>query len=479
MEYQGKFIAFAIRCAELGWHLAAVDVRNLVDLAVNFSEPVEHWLRKCSQAGPLKGRVKLGVYTGSISGLLALEVKSGEEIPELARGGPWRSRCRARLNGREQHYYALPPGTAAPPSRFLPLARVMVYGEDGLAPLPPSLDVPSQEAWSWLAPPWENPPSEAPSALLTFLQQPETAVLTKHTLDIPSWDEIYRLITPHEPLLKALLAPCPAPADYYRTLLAQAREAGLQDEKFFLGLLWYAPLGDARHNPRRFAWLKRLVSTAGAGLASSPQPSATGGEATEEAPKGGLPSPSRYEDILADLRLLRQKAVELEAVLLDWESRSDEAGPRQGQIFSEVTALSPAEPVSAGTDECQRVEKFLRVFQENLDRKKPQTDPFWNGWNGRPQEDDQENLRFHFTELASKAPSPLDDEAVEMMIQACLEENPDLAEDPVKFQMFQYCFKNYVSIDPDLSDLSLRERLERAGQMAREFLDCQVRGLKN
>jgi hypothetical protein len=40
---------------------------------------------------------------------------------------------------------------------------------------------------------------------------------------------------------------------------------------------------------------------------------------------------SRYEVILADLRILRQKAVELEAVLLDW-SPNLAAGP-PGRLF--------------------------------------------------------------------------------------------------------------------------------------------------
>jgi hypothetical protein len=62
------------------------------------------------------------------------------------------------------------------------------------------------------------------------------------------------------------------------------------------------------------------------------------------------------------------------------------------------------------------------------------------------------------------------------LVSVCLQNNPDLAQDPAKLQMVQYCFKNYVNINPDLSDLSLMERLERASQMAREFLGTQAQG---
>ena len=68
---------------------------------------------------------------------------------------------------------------------------------------------------------------------------------------------------------------------------------------------------------------------------------------------------------------------------------------------------------------------------------------------------------------ASKIPSH---EVVEATLHSCLKNNPDMARDPDRLRMVQYCFTNYVNIDPNLSDLSLPERLERASQMAREFL---------
>jgi hypothetical protein len=50
LEFQGSFVATAIRCRNFGWPLAAVDVWELVELAVNFAEPAEQWLRQCRRS---------------------------------------------------------------------------------------------------------------------------------------------------------------------------------------------------------------------------------------------------------------------------------------------------------------------------------------------------------------------------------------------------------------------------------------------
>jgi len=47
---------------------------------------------------------------------------------------------------------------------------------------------------------------------------------------------------------------------------------------------------------------------------------------------------------------------------------------------------------------------------------------------------------------------------------------PDLAADPRKLEVVQYCFKHYVNFDPEMRDLTIQEKLERARQMAADFL---------
>lgn len=47
---------------------------------------------------------------------------------------------------------------------------------------------------------------------------------------------------------------------------------------------------------------------------------------------------------------------------------------------------------------------------------------------------------------------------------------PDLAADPRRMEVLQYCFKHYINFDPELRDLTIQEKLERASQMAIDFL---------
>jgi hypothetical protein len=225
LEYQGGFVAAAVRCRDLGWRLAAVDARELMDLAVNFSEPVDLWLRQCSRAGPLQGRVNLGVHTGSASGLLVLEVKSGEGTSALDRCGSWRSPCRARLNGREQHFYALPAGGFTPHPIFAGRPAHGVWG--GGSGSPAALHGCPDPGMLALADPALGKPAGrgAPCPVGLFAAAPPTGGEAGNA-EIPSWEDIYHRITPHEALLKALLAPCRSLEDYYGNLLREALDAG-------------------------------------------------------------------------------------------------------------------------------------------------------------------------------------------------------------------------------------------------------------
>ncbi len=54
-----------------------------------------------------------------------------------------------------------------------------------------------------------------------------------------------------------------------------------------------------------------------------------------------------------------------------------------------------------------------------------------------------------------------------------LNQNPDLAGDRHKVQMVVFCLKNYISLHPDNAALPFREKLDRAGIMAREFFRMQ------
>ena len=84
-----------------------------------------------------------------------------------------------------------------------------------------------------------------------------------------------------------------------------------------------------------------------------------------------------------------------------------------------------------------------------------------------PINDPEDPWQKHYTQLAPVVQADPSVEVLEATIHDCLEKNPDLAKDPAKLQMVQYCFKNYVDIDPNLSDLPFPERWERARQFSR------------
>ena len=64
---------------------------------------------------------------------------------------------------------------------------------------------------------------------------------------------------------------------------------------------------------------------------------------------------------------------------------------------------------------------------------------------------------------------------VKSLVQDFLRQNPDLAEDQDKVQMVLFCLKNFVSSNADFAGLSFRDKLEKAGQMARNFLNQSAR----
>ena len=161
-------------------------------------------------------------------------------------------------------------------------------------------------------------------------------------------------------------------------------------------------------------------------------------------------SRSRFETMLGDIRRLMEKAAELEAALLDWGQTSPAAASSPEPAVPMTVPQLPANHAAQSPDGGAGTEQLCAVAYESLAKG------------------DQKLV--HYSQLnteASNGPSP---PVVEATVHTCLQNNPDLAGDPDKLRMVQYCFTNYVNIDPSLSDLSLPERLERASQMAREFL---------
>lgn len=450
------FVTAAARGQELGWRMAMVDAEEMVDLEVNFGDGPQVWSRRLAALEAFGGRLGLGVYTGRASGLLILEVASAAGTAELNRYGPWRSPCCTRVaSGREQHYYALPPGSPPIPTCFLVAPQVMVFGEDGLALVPPSKDVQSQEVWSWLTPPWEHRPPDVPEAVWAFLREqlPAAVKLTKEP-QVPSWDEVYREILPYKSIITALLAPAASPSHYYQELLQAALDAGLRDRSLLLGLLWHAPQVDRREKYKGWEDFQRLVAEALEGL-----PENGGNPQNGEPPcqKHHAEAPQNGQRPWPAYQVNGPTACFPEAergVWLNYTPAVASPQPGNGKL-NRHSSLFPVDLREWNLD--LLAASLCQKTSQEACRPSPEASQ------------DREELPFVWTRLP-KVTTTHSPKAIQDTMQAYLEKNPDLSADPFKVQMVHYCFKNYVSVDPDLADLSLQERVERATLMAREFL---------
>ena len=157
-----------------------------------------------------------------------------------------------------------------PGSRHPPLTRPFLgrgsefswYGEDQVILIPPSIETESLESWQWLRPPWETPPQDPGRPVADFLQQHLTREPQPRSEVGLSWQEVYCLISPFEPLLQAFGALCTSMESYYQGILAAAAKVGLYSPEELLSVLWHAPRGNAWQHPERLGYLQQLVTQA-------------------------------------------------------------------------------------------------------------------------------------------------------------------------------------------------------------------------
>jgi len=248
---------------ELGWLVKLVIPQFDVALDIDLREVREVWHQGLTNLA-LKGiHACLMVYTGSTSQLLVLEVAGKSAEKTLALGRDWRAACVVQVGPeRERHFYSWPEFLAIPAEATVPNLDLQIYGEGGKVALPPSLPTGSVEPSHWLIPPWEKPPAPPSPRLLDFLRSQfpaTTATPEVADAEIPAWEEVLNHIMPHPRLMQTMLTPQPVAEEYYRTLLATAREAGLQDPNLLLGLLWHAPLGVHRQQAESLPWFQELI----------------------------------------------------------------------------------------------------------------------------------------------------------------------------------------------------------------------------
>ncbi len=463
LDQSETLIQHAALYQEIGWSLVAVETETGEDSALDFSQSPETWGERVMTLALAGVQLDLAVKTGAASRLLVIETLRDEV--SLDPSGKWRSPCRAHdNNGRELNFFTMPPGSRVPLSGEAPEMGLRVYGEGGLVMTPGPRLGDNGAVWTWLTPPWETPPGPPDPSVWQFLEECQLLAAEQEnetpTAEILSWEEVYALIAPHQEIIQTLLTPAVSVTAYYQDLVNAAVQAGLVDPAVLLAIMWHAPQGDARISPERLAYLRELAASASKG---SLEP----GPVTSTAPPGALaaePGPAAdshgYKGDQAQLPLAPDQPPMNELVgfmenrvILD-RSRYDAMVFELGELSARSSALE------------RRLEEWERRFG------RPQPPP------SGPSPEFYSTLPAISSEFPGNSPgtmSVLGPETISLaglktVVQEFLRKNADLAGDPKSVQMLQFCLKNYIDLNPELNGLPLREKLEMAGKMAREFL---------
>jgi hypothetical protein len=483
LNLKDLLVTYAPHYQQLGWVLVGMKSPDGAPLELDLSLPAESWSQQLSEMGADEGQISIGIRTGKVSNLLVLEVNKGEGALTLDQGGEWRSNCVAEMGGsREQHYYALPPEVQTPPSFFL-APQVLIYGEGGLVLAPPSLEPQAREPWRWLRPPWEAPPLPPKPAVWQFLKEYIPAAMVKP--EVQSWAEIYRIIAPHGSMLNALLVPPTSQAAYYQEIVNTALGLGFKDPALLFGLLWHAPHGEARQNPEKQDYLQEFIAKARgrqAGGATVPGlPARIDGGNWPDKPAGNLEAASPATQPSQDALDMLSGSGPTDPGRTE---RAAASGPNfeqsvSGQFFQLLAGLG--EKVIMESCRYEAMLTGVRHQAGEIDNLVSQWEKYFAGASPNPSEQ-REKLApapVEFNWDAMVAPNSYKKQQIQaIQVEAgdFLQQNPDLAGDRHKVQMVVFCLKNYISLNPDNAALPFREKLDRAGTMAREFFRTQGEG---
>jgi hypothetical protein len=476
LDLKELLVTYAPRYQQLSWVLVGMKSPEGTPLALDLSQPAEQWSQQLSDLGADQAQITIGIRTGRASHLLVLEVNKGEGALSLDQWGDWRAECVAELGGyREQHYYTLPPEIQAPPSFFL-APQVLIYSEGGLVLVPPSLEPQSREPWRWVRPPWENPPQPPKPAVWQFLKEYIPAAMVKN--EIPAWADIYRIISPHGSMLKALLEPAAHPEHYYEGILATALKLGFKDPAMLLGLLWHAPHGEARQNPDKRDYFQELIERAlgrrdggdsGAGL-----PVRMNGKTWPEGAACPLEAVSLTGQPAPEFLSMFPSPGSSDAGL---QEKEDASGARfdqsvSGQFFQLLAGLG--EKVIMESCRYEAMVTGMKHQAGEISNLVSQWEQYFVSAASHPSEPGAlpagSTVELGWDALTNQnAYKRQQFQEIQATAADFLNQNPDLAGDRHKVQMVVFCLKNYISINPENAGLPFREKLNQAGIMARGF----------
>ena len=471
VEHNGLWQQQVARYQSLGWFLEAMNARDNTLLAVDFFQPQEAWAQRLAELGMEGIQVNVGIRTGRPSRLLVLEVNKGEGALSLDRLGEWRAECLAALRDlREQYYYVLPPERPAPASCFL-APQVLIFGEGGRVLAPPSLEPQAREPWRWLRPPWESPPRYPKAAVWRFLKEHSDSV--QEEPEVLSWEEVYRLIAHHGAVLKALLSPPASLEDYYRGILRTATGVGIKDPRVLAALLWHAPHGESGSQPGRWEYMQELAAREGESGKGPRPPAPESGAASAVPgnwPAAGKPLGDMTPAFPADGFPLAPPGYELGG-----EAPGPGCEPGAGsfdrsvsrQFFQLLAGLG--EKVIAGSLQHEALMKAggMKGMAEAWNRRFCPPHPQAAEFEPAPA---HHEVAQAWNSMIEHLPQKQPWQETQIAAQDFLVQNPDLAADPHKALMVIFCLKNYIAINPEFTGLLFREKLEKAGNMARVFL---------
>ena len=273
LDHEEAVSSYAAKYQQLGWSLQALNPRDSTDLEVDAGADPETWVNRGWEPGLPGPEINLGVRTGEKSRLMVLEVVKWLGVAILDQYKLWRAECIAVLGaGRERHFYAWDPFPIFDSPFVGEAGEFRWFGEGEVVLVPPSIEAESLENWRWLSPPWETPPQCPSRGVVDFLQSHLTRKPQLRPEVSMSWQEVYCLVSPFEPLLRALAASYTSMGDYYQGILTAAAEAGLNSPEALLSVLWHAPRGKSRRHPESLAYLQQLVAAASVHPAPAPCP---------------------------------------------------------------------------------------------------------------------------------------------------------------------------------------------------------------
>jgi hypothetical protein len=476
LDLKELLLTYAPHYQQLGWVLVGMKSPEGTPLALDLSQPTEQWSQQLADLEADQVRINIGIRTGQASNLLVLEVNQGEGALSLDQWGEWRSDCVAEMGGcREQHYYTLPAESQTPPSYFL-APQVMIYGEGGLVLAPPSQEPQAREPWRWRQPPWEAPPPPPRPAVWQFLKEYIPAALVKR--EVPPWPEIYRKIACHGSMLKALLVPPTSQDAYYQGILNTALGLGLKEPLLLVGLLWHAPHGEYRNDPDKLDYFQELVAQARSGQEEENSLKGLPAMLEEKAwpdqpandPDTAYPAAKASMDIVGMLSGSGPTEPGLQEKEGSTASRFDQSV--SGQFFQLLAGLG--EKVIMESCRYDALLTGLSSKAGEIDNLVSQWEQYFAGSSPIPGEQGPRpagnTVEFAWDAVINQnALKKQQIQEIQTAASDFLSQNPDLADDRHKVQMVIFCLKNYISINPDYAALPFREKLDRAGIMARGF----------